>query len=83
MIVLDIIEGYLKEANNKSLSQEDKDLAASRLEICMACPLYTDGTCDTGGMIKNVKTNKPVRGCGCTLKYKVFCKTCNCPANKW
>lgn len=81
--VENIIEGYLKELKIESLSQSDKDLAVSRLSICVACPLYKNGYCDTNGKIKNVKTGQVVKGCGCRLKAKVLCGDCSCPADKW
>jgi len=83
MKIENIIEGYLKRRNKESLSKSDRDLAVSRLEICNKCPLFVNNVCSTQGEIWNAKEKKIVKGCGCNLLAKVFCKECSCPADKW
>jgi hypothetical protein len=45
---------------------------AKRLEICKACPIYNNGTCD-----------QDRGGCGCNLALKVKARSAYCPAYKW
>lgn len=47
----------------------DKDVAASRLSICMQCPQFT-------------KT-KRCKECGCFMVAKTKLKEATCPLGKW
>jgi hypothetical protein len=43
-----------------------------RLNICKACPIYSDGWCD-----------QDKGGCGCNVAMKVKARAAYCPAQKW
>ena len=82
MKIAQIVEGYLKEGLKSFLSQEEKKLAKSRMAICVKCPIFNNGKCDSS----KTKVNKKgvlIKGCGCNMKKKVFCKSCTCPAEDW
>ena len=83
--VKQILEGYTKKnlAKIKLLSQETRDLSEKRYAICLACTLFKNNRCNPDKTIVNIKTNELVKGCGCNLSAKVYCKECHCPANFW
>lgn len=56
----------------KVISQVSKE----RLALCEECPFHS----------KNFKTSRPdkhCRLCGCTLRAKTKCLSCECPDGKW
>lgn len=69
------------------------DIASKRLEICKACPLYTEkksgAICDSKkymnaeGDWSYFKKDEYKPGCGCVIEYKVSILDTFCPHHKW
>jgi len=70
MNIKNIIESYATYINP---TEEQKEIAEKRLEICFSCDQWVHGT------IRDY-----CKKCGCTTKIKVFAKIENgCPLHKW
>lgn len=83
--VLDVIQGcaeaYLEDIDSKP--EAVKNVIKYRLTLCNGCELNEDGWCNTDKTIVDLKTGKPVKGCGCNLKCKTALLRSHCPAHKW
>lgn len=88
MEIGNIVNGHMNE-----LLGLNKNLSATRMYICIKCPLYSSRL---GGMCNNKlwynKENGDVsmsykagyiKGCGCRLKAKTTIANEKCPAGKW
>jgi hypothetical protein len=86
--VKDILEGHLNELLNKK-----EKLSASRLAICIACPIASQTAlglmCDSRKWInKNNETASEdtpgfTRGCGCRMSAKTTLEQAHCIIDKW
>jgi hypothetical protein len=58
-------------------SQERKELAEKRYEICLGCEYY--------GKMRRITRDEHCKKCGCPIQKKVFTEKTNdsCPLNKW
>lgn len=71
----DILNGWYNTINNKSLSEEKKEIAKNRASICESCV-----------MKKTVLNTVNYCGaCGCLFpaKFYSFTETNKCPLGKW
>lgn len=75
-----IIEGIFNSVFKKEHVEE---IAKERMEICLACDLYT--TEDDGCMVTLTAPccNKAKGGCGCSLGLKTRSLSSDCPLGKW
>lgn len=72
----DILEGYF---NYHFRKRAYKRIAKRRYDICKQCPLF-----DVKGEKCEVPGTQPCCGsCGCSLDYKVYCLSCECPEGYW
>lgn len=80
-----IIEGWGNLVKDKLnlLAPPIKETAEARLKICDVCPIRKNNVCDPNQIITNVRTKKPVKGCGCNIAAKTLAITAKCPADKW
>ena len=69
---------------NSIFKKEDvEELAKQRMEVCLACDLYT--TEDEGCMVvlSSPCCNFKKGGCGCSLGLKTRSLSSDCPLKKW
>lgn len=89
MDILNIIEGNINRVLNKN-----KELSEYRLQICKACPLYSQrfgGQCNnklwldpiSGKVSVDKVDDRYKKGCGCIILSKVAATNSKCPAGKW
>lgn len=72
----EILEGYF---NYHFRKKAYKRIAKRRYDICKQCPLF-----DVKGEKCEVPGTQPCCGsCGCSLDYKVYCLSCECPEGYW
>lgn len=89
MNVLQIAEGWRNDIiPPKKLKELINSVSKQRLDICKKCEAYsligegcavigTAPCCNNKIFINNIQ------GCGCPLKKKTKCLSCECPAKKW
>lgn len=88
MEIGNIVQGHINE-----LLGLNKDISKSRLQICYACPLYSQklgGICNSKlwlnlitGDISTTPKEGYKNGCSCRLKAKTKLPNATCPLGKW
>ncbi len=74
--ISEIIEGW----NNWIFETEEiKQVAEKRLNICLTCPFRSD----IEKSPDKILSNSYCTACGCTLEKKTRCLKCPCPKEKW
>jgi hypothetical protein len=74
----------LEGVTNSIFKREDvEEIAKHRMDICLACNLYTEE--DEGCMVAGTGPccNEKIGGCGCSLGFKTRSLSSDCPLDKW
>lgn len=85
--IKNIYEGWTKSLGLANVSQENKDLAKSRVEICVECPeaheqwlkKFIDGVFKKDELGSGIGCGV----CGCPVNEKALVIGESCPLNKW
>lgn len=68
-MIKDIIEGWAKQIAEGLMTEEERELAQSRIETCIECEHFTPV--------------KSCTQCGCYMPAKTKVVNANCPLKKW
>lgn len=85
--IKNIYEGWTKSLGLANVSQENKDLAKSRVEICVVCPeakeqwlkKFIDGALQRDELGSGIGCGV----CGCPVNEKALVIGESCPLKKW
>lgn len=81
----EILDGWANviKSNFGILDEQTRQLSERRLLHCHSCYMRSSNICDPNKVIKHVRTEQIVRGCGCNIAAKTLSRKSECPAGKW